>query len=172
MKKRIILFIMILIFGLLCFYFGRNSSKINIDGYYIEQGYSFKYPDNWKKAEELGPLAFVNDSEDNGENPFKSYIFFIKDELKGRTSEQYFNYIKDQVKSSSESIEIIEEKNEGSSHIIYIKTVQNEVSYIVGTAFIKGIDDTYLVVSLNTLESNLDKTKLVFEKVYKSFRLR
>lgn len=172
MKKRIILIIMILIFGLLCFYFGRNLNMENMEGYYIEQGYSFKNPDNWNKTEELGPLAFVNNSEDNGENPFKSYIFFIKDDLKGRTSEQYFNYIKDQIKSSSESMEIIEEKNEGSSHIIYIKTVQNEVSYIVGTAFIKGIDDTYLVVSLNTLESNLDKTKLVFEKVYKSFRLR
>ncbi len=173
MKKKILLIILVLIFGVLCFYFGRDLSFVDdLEGYHIEQGYSFKIPTNWQKTEELGPLAFVNESEDNGDNPFKSYIFFIKDELKGRTSEQYFSYIKDQVKNSSQSMEILEEKDEGQFHIIYIKTVQNDVNYVVGTAFVKGVRDTYLVASLNTLESSLDKTKPTFEETYKTFKLR
>lgn len=172
MKKKITLVILILVFGLLCFNFGQNLGLINADDYYVEQGYSFKYPDNWDKTDELGPLAFVNNNENNGENPFKSYIFFIKDELKGRTPEQYFTSIKDQIRSASEDMEIIEEKDENSSRVIYIKTVQNDVSYIVGTTFVKGINDTYLVVSLNTLESTFDETKPIFEEVYKSFKLR
>ncbi|MDD2473246.1 MAG: hypothetical protein PHR49_04580, partial [Methanoculleus sp.] len=34
------------------------------EGYYIEQGYSFKNPQSWEKTYELGPLAFLN-------NPFR-----------------------------------------------------------------------------------------------------
>ncbi|MDD2909784.1 MAG: hypothetical protein PHU74_02555 [Candidatus Pacebacteria bacterium] len=171
MKKRIILIILILLLGLICFYFGQNFDKVK-EGYYIEQGYSFKNPQGWEKTYELGPLAFLNKNENNYNNPFKSYIFFIKDELKGRSSEQYFDYIKTQVKNSSESIEILDEKEEGAFHVIFIKAMQNENNYVIGTALTKGIHDTYFVISFKTLESSLENTKPVFEEVYKTFKLR
>lgn len=176
MKKNIILSFFIVLFGALCFYLG---SSLNIngnnfeskEGYFIEQGYSFKTP-SWAETEELGITAFLNENEDNGENPFKSYVFFIKDDLTGRTYEQYIDYIKTQVENSSEGVETVEEKDEENSHVLILKTNQEEVNYIIAMSFIKGLNDTIFVVSLNTLESRFEETKPVFEEIYKSFTLR
>ncbi|MDD3032528.1 MAG: hypothetical protein PHX52_01230 [Candidatus Pacebacteria bacterium] len=172
MKKNIILLIMIIVFGAVCFYLGNTFDLAETKNYYIEQGYSFKAPNGWTETNELGTTAFLNEAEDNGDNPFKSYIFFVKDSLLGRTSEQYFEYIKRNIEENSESVEILEEKDEGSFHIIYLKTVQGEVGYIVAMAFLPGANDTYSIVSLNTLEAELETTRPVFEETYRSFSLR
>jgi len=174
MKKNIILGFFILLFGALCFYLGYSLNEDNFlskEGYSIEQGYSFKTP-SWVETDELGITAFLNEDEDNGENPFKSYIFFIKDELSGRTYEQYIEYIKNQVQNSSENVELVEEKDGNGSHLLILKTTQEEVDYIIAMSFKKGINDTIFVVSLNTLSSRFEETKPVFEEIYKSFILR
>ena len=100
MKKNIILLLLIVVFGAVCFYLGNtfDFSK-NKGDYYIEQGYSFKVPSNWTETDELGTTAFLNEEEDNGDNPFKSYIFFVKDDLLGRSPSQYFEYIKGNIKT-------------------------------------------------------------------------
>jgi len=173
MKKKITLIILILLFGTLCFLFGKDFNKIeNRTDFFVEQGYSFKIPQNWKQTDELGTVAFLNEQEENGDNPFKSYIFFLKDDLEGRSEEQYFDYIKTQVKNSSQDAEILEEKNEDSFHIIVMKTVQSDNNYVVGTAFKKGLNNTYWVISLNSLESNWQNVKPIFEETIKSFELR
>ena len=173
MKKNIILLIAIVIFGAVCFYLGNTFDfEANGEDYYIEQGYSFKAPIGWTETDELGTTAFLNEVEDNGDNPFKSYIFFVKDNLMGRTPAQYFEYIKGNIKENSENVEVLEEKNDGNFHIIYLKTIQGDISYIVAMAFLPGVNDTYSIVSLNTLESNLDATRPIFEETYKSFSLR
>jgi len=173
MKKNIILLLLIVVFGAVCFYLGNTFDfSQNKGDYYIEQGYSFKVPSNWTETDELGTTAFLNEEEDNGDNPFKSYIFFVKDDLLGRSPSQYFEYIKGNIKENSENAEVLEEKEDGKFHVIYLKTVQNEINYIVGMAFLPGVNDTYSIISLNTLESGFDATKVVFEETYRSFELR
>lgn len=164
---------LILIFGVLCFFYGKSIDKLDVkEGYYAMQGYSFKIPEGWQETNELGPIAFLNVSENNGDNPFKSYVFLISEELKGRSPKQYFDYIKAKVKESSENVEILEEKDEGSFHIIIAKVFENENEYIIAMALRKGVSDTYFVVSLNSLESNWETTKPIFEETYRSFKLR
>ncbi|MDD4661684.1 MAG: hypothetical protein PHG24_00175 [Candidatus Pacebacteria bacterium] len=172
MKKNIILSLLILVFGAICFYSGisLNTLKVN-DGYFLEQGYSFKTP-VWAQTDELGVTAFLNEEEDNGENPFKSYVFIVKDKLEGRSFEQYIEYIKTQVQNSSQSMEVIEEKDDGNSHVVFVKTTQDDVNYIIGMSFVKGLSDTCFIVSLNTIESSFELTKPVFEETYRSFTLR
>lgn len=171
--KKFLLILLILIFGFFCFLYGKDFNKTEAkEGYFVEQGYSFKIPLNWKETTELGSLAFLNEEEDNGENPFKSYLFLLKDDLNGRSSEQYFNFIKTQIENSSETMEVVEEKDDGDIHVIAIKTFQEGYDYVIGMAFAKGKGDAYFVVSLNTLESRWEEMKPIFEETYKTLDLR
>lgn len=174
MNKNFILIVLVIIFGGACFYLGStfDFSKSNQEGYYVQQGYSFKIPQGWTETDELGTTAFLNEAEDNGENSFKSYLFFVKDNLLGRTPEQYFEYIKSNIKENSESSEVLEEKDDGDFHVLYLKTAQGGVNYVVAMAFLPGIDDSFSIISLNTLEDKLESTKSIFEETYRTFKLR
>ncbi|NMB47303.1 hypothetical protein GYA01_00505 [Patescibacteria group bacterium] len=155
MKKKIVL-LGVVIFLSTCFFICKNER-------FIEQGYSFEAPQDWEKTYETGVLTFLKGDD---------YIFFMKEELKGRSDSQYVDYIKAQIESSSESTEILEEKREGRFYVFYTRILQDEDNFIVGTALIKGLNDMYFVVSLKTYETTFENTKPVFEKVYKTFKLR
>lgn len=175
LKKNLILILLIILYGFMCVFLGVKINQSNYavsDGYYFEEGLSFMVPEGWQKTTELGPLAFINMDEDNGESTFRSYIFFLSEELNGRTSEQYYNYIKSRVESVSENYELLEEKDENGKHIIVTKTDSEGASYVIAMAIAEGLADNYWVISLNTLEEDWPQLEPIFYETIDSFKLR
>ena len=167
--KSILLLVLIVIFGGLCLYLGQNMNKENLNGYFVEQGFSFEMPENWSQTYELGPFAILNQEE---EGDFKSYVIFVRDDLNGRTLNQYFDYTKTKLDESLEEFEVLEEIDFDNVHTIKGKTTQEDINYIISIAFVEGINDTCWVLSLNTLEENFDTVNPIFENVFQTFNLR
>ena len=156
MRKKVILAIILVGIVFLCFNYEKR-------GYYIEQGYSFKEPKGWEKNYDLGTLAFFNEED---------YIFFIRDELKGRSYNQYYDYVKTQIKESSSEMRVLEEKDEKSFHIIIVETKQENEVYIIKSAFKKGRNGVCFMISLKAPEKTFENVEPVFDSIYKSFKLR
>lgn len=158
--KKFIAIILVIIFGFLCFYLGKAED--NNSEFFIRQGYEFKIPEGWK-----------SNSQDifTKENGISfPYIMVLSEDLKGRTDEQFFNYIKSEFKNQLLDYELIEEKNEGKYHIIKVRGEQQGQKMKFEIAFLKGLDDKYWYIVLND-DTDADNQKEL-QEIYKTFELR
>jgi len=173
--KKIFTIVLIIIFGFLCIWLGYTESQADDnsfkEGYFIKQGYSFKIPEGWSYDISLKTEAIIKEGAQD-ESGFSPYMVFLNDKLNGRTPEQFFNYVKSEIKNNVLEFEVIEEKDDGDFHILEIQAEKEGRNIAFKIAFIEGYDDNYWFITLNDTAENIGEDDKAFNEVYQSFELR